>query len=149
MAKYKAQNDRRIDRGFDGLLSLSDKVAEVGMRKLLQACVDFSLEKHDPEHPLHTILGDTYGWALLHDGKIVDIAVTEGEKMVGDTAAQLQAMASGISDEGWTGILMAGMNHPSYYSVEYEQSILNQTIRITPTFFTRYFKPITKNYPEL
>ena len=60
----------------------------------------------------------------------------------GDTARQLEAMADSFSGRGWVGVVMAGMNHPNYYAVDYENDIMNSTIRMTPVLFTKYFKPL-------
>ena len=141
--RYLKKNDAVIEKRFNSLLVKSDKTIEVGLRKLLQAAVDFALESHDSVHQLHLKYGDTYGWMIVHNGSIVDIAVIEGEKMRhGDTARQLEAMATSVSNSGWVGVLMAGMNHPNYYAVDYENDILNSTIRMTPVFFKKYFKPL-------
>ena len=143
MARYEQRNAATIERSFDMFSKRKEKYVEDGLRKLLQSAIEFALESHDSGHQLHLQYGDTYGWMIVHNGEVVDIAVTEGEKMRhGDTARQLEAMADSFSGRGWVGVVMAGMNHPNYYAVDYENDIMNSTIRMTPVLFTKYFKPL-------
>jgi hypothetical protein len=139
-------NATTIDNAFARLAESEREAVYVGLEKLLSDCVPYALEAHDAGHQKHLITGDTYGWAIVYNGAIVGMDVTEGSAAYGDETSdaleQLLRVAGKISRSGWVGILMAGMHPASFFSVDYEMGILRETIRYTKENFNSWFKKV-------
>lgn len=142
MASYLSQNNAKIEKAFNGLLSGYETSAENIMRSVLQGAVETALGLHDEAHHLHLEIGDTYGWMLVHDGRIVDIVTTQKGDDRGDTSSMLEAMAPRLPKKGWVGVVMAGMDTPNYFSIDYETGILIQTRQNAQTEFFRLARQI-------
>lgn len=137
----KPKNDKIIERAFDRLARSEETIIRNGMCALLADAVKQALELHDDKHRIHVIKGDTYGWALVHDARLERLQVTSLPENEGNATEQLQKKANSIMENGWYGIVMAGMK-PSYYVIKYEKEILGSTIRFTQDNFLQYFKKI-------
>lgn len=146
-SKYQRQNSRTITRAFRRLATSKDVVIEKGMRELLQKAVIYALQSHDSDHVLHTLMGDSYGWLLMHDGKHVAHEVTTGRMdKEGYAEVTLMAVSKEVKQEGWVGVVMAGMRSDSVtlFEVDYEESILRETADHVLQSFGKYFKPIKR-----
>ena len=87
------------------------------------------------------MLGDNYGWAVVHDNEIVDMDIKAPHGEDGDAVRQLRGIVQSSKRKGWYGILMAGMTGAiTYYSVDYETAILYSTINSTGSVFSDFFK---------
>lgn len=148
MANYQRSNERKINRGFKRLNETKDIVIERGMRDLLETGMAYALNAHDHSHWLHTSTADSYGWALLHDGKAVAHRVNDGRHGDGRALADLMAVSREVPQTGWVGILLASLEAETdrggnvYFAVEYEKSILNMTKDDMKKNFNRFFKRI-------
>jgi hypothetical protein len=137
----QSKNDKTIDKAFERLVATKKELFTSGMYRILEDAVKVALELHDEEHMSHLEIGDTYGWALMYNGAIQEIVVVSLPQNEGDALEQLYEEAAFTNAPGWVGIVMAGM-HPNYFSIEFEEEVLNETISITKNNFFDYFKKI-------
>lgn len=137
----KAKNDKIIERAFARLVRNEETIIRNGMCALLADAVKYALDSHDDKHRIHVVKGDTYGWALVHDGNLERLEVTSLPENEGNATEQLNKKAMSVENSGWIGIVMAGMK-PQYYVIKYEKEILGSTIRFTKDNFFQYFKQI-------
>lgn len=138
----KAENTKIIKRAFANFVFSQERIVKAGMISLLDDAVIYALQSHDENHPDHLRFGDTYGWMLFHNGLVVESKVNSNDQMAGTVTKQLMRLKGNAPKSGWFGIVMAGMDPPTYYSVDYETDILNETINMTKQKFLQYFKPI-------
>lgn len=143
MGKYQQRNSQVIEKAFAKLRANEEQVIRNGMYGLLEDAVKYALEIHDATHSRHLDFGDTYAWMLVHDGRIEEVVATAGKATLqGEATRQIEAMLPSVSKTGWVGVVMAGLSEPVYFSVDYEQDILNDTVSHTREGFSKYFKPI-------
>lgn len=139
-------NAATIANAFARLAASEQSAVRTGLERLLSDCVPYALEAHDEGHQKHLATGDTYGWAIVHEGVVVGMYVTAGSASYGDETSdateQLLRAAGKIRRKGWVGILMAGMHPASFFSVDYEIGILRETIRYTKENFNSWFKKV-------
>ena len=141
----KAKNNRTIDSAFKRFASDKDEIIKSAMYGILEDAVQVALSLHedDGEHEQHLVIGDTYGWLLMHNGHIEEAVVVSTPNNEGDTLEQLREEAAFITERGWVGIVMAGMRAGiTYFSMRFENKVLNRTIKITKDNFFEYFKKI-------
>ena len=141
-ASLKKANNDVINKAFKRLTMTKDEAIKAAMYGILEDAVQYALEIHDEAHPDHIVFGDTYGWMLVHDHKIHEIAVVSTDKNEGETTELLQNHLNELPAKGWAGVVMAGMAKPSFFSIRYEEKILVQTVRITRQNFFEYFTKI-------
>lgn len=145
---YLKSNEKAIDRGLDWLKSVQERVAEDGMLRILREATAYALFLHDHGHFGHRIAEDSHGWALVKDGKIVNIEVNEGHHGKGDARAQLESVAAGVSNRGYVGIVLASMSakrnsgKPILFEIDFEMWVLSLTSDNIRENFPYYFKPI-------
>ena len=143
MAKgYKRQNEKVIKNAFGRFMKSEETIIRIGMIQLLSDAVKTALELHDERHQAHITYGDTYGWMLVRNGKIVKIEVEAKGERVGDASQMLRSYAGKVPNTGWVGIVMAGLHPANFFKVSYEKGILENTIQITRQNFFQYFKKI-------
>ena len=148
MANYQSRNERKINRGFKRLNETKDIVIERGMRDLLEYGMAYALNAHDHTHWLHTSTADSYGWALLHDGKAIAHRVNDGRHGDGRALADLMAVSLEVPQVGWVGILLASMEAETdrgsnvYFAVQYEEHVLHVTRNDVRQNFNKFFKRI-------
>ena len=143
MAKgYERQNDKVIKNAFARFLKNKELILINGMSKLLESAVTTALELHDEKHQSHLTIGDTYGWMLVSDGKIVKIQVKATGKKVGEATTMLRTYVDKVPNVGIVGIVMAGMKPANFFSINYEKGIIENTIQITRNNFLQYFRKI-------
>lgn len=142
MRNHRTHNDRTIENAFERLSGTSAKAVEDGMRRLLDEAMMFALQIHDAEHRKHIEAGDSYGWALWHDGSVVDTRVRAKS---GSTEASVDTELRTMqppSQSGWCGVIMAGMTPKYWFSIDYENDILNMTADEVKDNFHKYFKKV-------
>lgn len=141
------RNGQAIKRGLKWLTDTKDEIAKRGLLNILPDAMAYAHELHDHGHFGHRITGDSYGWAVVHDGKIEALKVNSGNHGEGDAREQLERVASGFS-QGWVGLVLASMNahrddgRPIIFSIEYEMQVLDATIDEIKDFFPAYFKRV-------
>lgn len=138
----KKANQQVIKNAFARLKLTKDEVIRAGMYGLLEDAVQIALEAHDEKHQSHIELGDTYGWMLVHNHKIEEIAVVATSDNRGKATKQLRAKLKDLPSKGWIGVVMAGMQPANYFSVRYEMGMLDFAIQMTEQNFFQYFKKI-------
>ena len=142
---YEAQNRVAIDRGFSWLKSVRDKVILDGMYGLLNAGLSYLEDAHEMHSPemSHEHESDTLGWALVHDGTIIEaVSQSKGEFTPhGDAIGRLRMIAS-ESPTGWVGIIMSDMAN-NWYRVDYEMDFLHYTQDEIRDNFDKFFKRIS------
>lgn len=138
----KKANEQTIKNAFARLKMTKDEVIRAGMYGLLEDAVQIALDAHDERHQSHIELGDTYGWMLVHNRKIEEIAVVATSDNRGKATKMLRAKLKDLPSKGWIGVVMAGLEPANYFSVTYEMGILNFSIQMTKQNFFQYFKAI-------
>lgn len=138
----KTKNKDTIKNAFDRLMKNKNEIVEAGMYDVLQNAVNVALAAHNNEHQSHILIGDTYGWMLVHNHKIVEISVEATEENLGNATKQLRAKLKELPKTGWIGVVMAGMQPASYFSVAYEVGTLEHARNVTLLNFFQFFKPV-------
>ena len=139
---YLESNNSTIDRAFARLSASKEKAISDGMYLLLDAALDYLHEAHaDTMH--HENESNTLGWALIHNGTIVDaVSQAKGEFTPrGDVLDKLQQIASGVTRNGWVGIVASDVEN-GWYRVDWEMGyLLNSANRVRANFH-KFFKKI-------
>ena len=137
----KAKNEKTINAAFRRLQVRAFDRCREGMIRILREAVVYALEIHDMGHQRHLETGDSYGWGLWHNGKLIEISVTAKEGPVeGDTNLMLSAYP--VPSLGWVGVVMAGMKPQYYFATQYENEILTATAQMVLSNFLYFFQPI-------
>lgn len=135
-------NNSVIERAFARLAAVEEKTVGEGLKKTLEEAVKYALAIHDERHRRHIASGDTYGWIMIHDGVAVGMEVNAGSASIGDVTARLLRMEGRVRRTGWVGVVMAGMNPPSFFSLDYEMDVMHDTADMTERTFAERFKPV-------
>lgn len=135
-------NESVIERAFARLASSEEKIVRDGLRRTLDEAVRYALAIHDGRHRRHIESGDTYGWVIIHDGVSVQLAVNARGEAIGDVTARLLRMEGRVRRTGWVGVVMAGMNPPSFFALDYEMDVMHDTVSMTERTFAEKFKPV-------
>lgn len=137
------QNERVIKNALAKLRADREEVIRSIMYGLLEDAVQIALDAHNERHQSHIELGDTYGWMLLHNGKIEELMVVSTDDNRGKATKQLKMIAlKKILSRGWKGVVMAGLEPASYFSVNYELGMLDYSMQMTAENFSKYFTKI-------
>ena len=88
MARYEDSNDKVIGQAFKELIRDEESLIIRGMSQLLSDAMVFALESHDEGHINHLSIGDSYGWALVRDGKIVILNINGQSSLIGAATEQ-------------------------------------------------------------
>ena len=124
MRNYRNTNDKTIENAFARLSGSYGKSVQEGMRRMLDMGMEYALLSHDQQHRKHVENGDSYGWAMWHDGSVVETRVRPP------------------SSSGWCGVIMAAMQPRYWFSLDYENDILNMTAAELRANFHKYFKQL-------
>lgn len=138
----KKANQQIIKNAFARLKYTKDEVIRSGMYRILEDAVQYALYIHDEKHRSHIEIGDTYGWMLVRNHRIEEIAVVATAENKGKATKQLRSKLAKLPSKGWIGVVMAGLEPANYFSVTYELGILNKTAQMTEQVFTQYFTEI-------
>ena len=138
----KKANEKTIQNAFARLVKNKDEIIRAGMYGLLEDAVQTALAAHNEVHQAHIQIGDTYGWMLVHNGKIEEIVVEANSDNQGNASEMLRKQLSKLPKNGWVGVVMAGMQPASYFSITYELGTLEYAKNVTLVNFFQYFKPI-------
>lgn len=145
---YAQRNETTILKAFKRLERNRDKVIEEGMPRLLNDAMAYAISIHDHEHFGHRTHDNSYGWALVHDRKLVRLQVNGGRHGHGEAEEQLKEVCGRITRQGWVGVILASMSvafgrrKPIYFEVDYEMGVLDFTKDEIQAHFAEYFKPI-------
>lgn len=136
------QNSQVIGNAFARLRRNEEEIIRRGMYELLEDAVQVALDLHDPKHQAHIEIGDTYGWVLIHNGQIEELAVVSTPQNEGRATEQLQDIVGKVRSTGWVGVVMAGLEPANYFSVTYESNLLQYTFQEIKRDFFKYFTAI-------
>lgn len=136
------QNSQTIGNAFARLRKNEEEIIRRGMYGLLEDAVQIALDAHDEKHQAHIEIGDTYGWVLIHNGKIEELAVVSTPQNEGRATEQLQNIARKVGSTGWIGVVMAGLEPANYFSTIYEMGMLDYSLQMTRDNFFEYFQAI-------
>lgn len=136
------QNSQTIGNAFARLRRMEEEVIRRGMYALLEDAVQIALDLHDENHQAHIEIGDTYGWVLIHNGKIEELAVVSTPQNEGRATEQLRDIVGKVRGTGWVGVVMAGLEPANYFSVTYESNLLYYTFQEIKQDFFKYFTAI-------
>lgn len=154
--RLQRKNNSAINRMFKGLSSRVATASKVTMEEALRNAVADALEAHEQHEwgvtitgktrrGLHQILGDTYGWILLHDGNEVAREVTTNDRSnAGKANIALDSIKAGTRRRGWVGYVLACMEPVTYFSVDLERQFLGYSSDRVVSTFSQLFK---NNYP--
>ena len=123
-----------ITKAFSGLRAAKDAACRETLRKLMSDAMALALDLHEGVGtsgiPLHLMVGDDYGWAVLHGGSVVDMDVYTTDDNVGTVRRKLSeaAKSEDVDPSEWTGIVMAGME-VMHYNFGHERDILSATAK--------------------
>ena len=147
MARYESRNKATIDKAFNRFINREEAIITDGMYGLLNAGLEYLHEAHDMHRPgmYHETENDTIGWALIHNGKILEVvSQSKGEWTPhGDAVGRLQAIAAEVPLGAWVGIILSDMAN-NWYRVDYEMDFLGYSADEVREHFHEFFKPITQ-----
>lgn len=138
---YKENNINTIKSAFARIKDNKDISIENAITTILEAGVTIALDLHDTFHQNHIENGDSYGYAVWHNGELIKTKVWSEKESPASVRSALTSYGS-PSSIGWCGIVMAGMNPSEYYKFDYENDILNMTVSQVEQDFKKYFKRI-------
>lgn len=145
---FDGRNSAVIKRAFSRLRKSKDAMVQDGMRRIMKDAMEYAISQHDHDHFGHRIHENSYGWALVHDGNLIELQINGARHGHGDAEDQLREVAGGIGRRGWVGILLASMvlefngRKPVYFEIDYEVGIFDATTDKVEEWFKTYFKPI-------
>lgn len=142
------RNSVVINRAFSRIRRSEETTIKNGMRRILKEAMEYALSQHDHDHFGHRIHENSYGWALVHNGKLVELQINGARHGHGDAEDQLREVAAGIGRKGWVGIVLASMvlefngRKPVYFEIDYEVGIFAATTDKVEDWFKTYVKPM-------
>lgn len=135
-------NENVIEAAFARLAASEERTVREGLVRVMREAVRYALDIHDAKHQRHLTSGDTYGWLVVHNGASVQMEVTSAGEAIGDVTARLLRMEGRVRRTGWVGVVMAGINPPSFFSLDYELDVMHDTVDMTARAFAEKFKPV-------
>lgn len=138
----KKENDKVIKNAFARLLKNRDTALLESLRAVMKSAMAYALELHKLDGMgLHLKIGDDYGWAIIHEGRILDYEVLALSNHAGTAKNRLLSLAdtANPTSEGWVAILMAGME-TAKYAEGYEAETLESVAKMTGPEFYKVFK---------
>lgn len=141
--REETRNRSVIEKAFARLRKSEEEIIRNGMYGLLNAGLDYLHEAHGQIHPgeRHEHENDTLGWALVHDGNIIEVvSQAKGEfTPYGDALGRLEEIAR--ETKGWVGIVLSDMAN-NWYRVDWEYDYLSYSADMVKSRFNNFFKPI-------
>lgn len=142
MAGYQSKNEKVIRNAFTRFRANVDRIIENGMRNLAQAGMAFLVDAHDShrDNMMHTEEVDTLGYAVAHNGTIIESGSYKGggDDFPGDAMNKAKALLAGTS--GWVAIILSEME--GWYRVDWEQDFLHYSADQVRQNFRKFFKPV-------
>lgn len=148
MNPYFTDNNDRLDNRLKSIMAKKEAFLIDSMQEVLIWAANRALDLHDEleggTHNTHLEIGDSYGWALVHDGIIVSMDVTATQANVGNATKALQEEAMNCP-MGWCGVVLAGMlvnGGLSYYSYRFEELVLRTLAGETESNYMKTLRKI-------
>lgn len=111
-----SNNNRRIEKGFEKVLSSTKKKSYRAVSKGTKVGHDYALDIHKKaKHELHLKLGGDFGYGVEQDGVVKELEVVAGKVSVERTAERELAkhLAEG-PQSGTLGVVSAGMESAEF-----------------------------------
>lgn len=141
----KSRNEQTIKKAFERLANVKHYTMLGLLKNMLPEAVRFALDFHemgpDP-HFGHLESGENYGWMIVHNGQIVETEIYTTSNNEGDVREQLESLAPRLRKTGYVGVVMAGMRNPTFFSVEFEDAVMEATMQNVIQNFHQYFRQI-------
>ena len=131
---YKARNSTTIKRAFANFKAREEALCEVMMRNAARDGLNKLIEAHElsvqlfgHEHSMHLDETNTLGYALAHDGTIVESGCHEGGGFRGGALGMAQDLVRG--KKGWVAVILADMQFGHYHfnEIPHEEDMLYWT----------------------
>lgn len=137
---YSKRNESTIKKAFTGFIHNKHQLLVSGMRNMLQDAVMFIYEEHMLEgHENHLEYGDTYGWALYYNGKMIDKKINTGPE-ISDFSVSDELSSRISAYPGYVGVIMAGMDPKAFFIERYEEEYLHNAAAMLAAEYIRHFK---------
>ena len=142
MAGHEQRNRTVIEKAFARLRQRKESAIADGMYGLLNAALDYLHEAHEGWMH-HENESDTLGWALIHNGRILEaVSQSKGEWTPhGDALGRLQEIAGSVPSNAWVGVVLSDMAN-NWYRVDWEMEFLARSADEVRANFNQFFKPI-------
>lgn len=140
----KTENNRRITKAFTLVKTDIKASIENAMRQMLNLGVDYCLNAHDASHQNHLQMGDSYAWMLIHNGRKVDSKIyAQGATPQGNATKALAKVRRSLPRKGWVGIVLAGVEPITYFSLRYEYIAMNSGMfTLSSQNFDKFFNKV-------
>lgn len=135
------KNNRVVEKAISRLSRSKHNRLIEGLKGLLEDAVFFILEQHEVDgRRAHLETGDTYGWAVGHNGQLVDMKITVGPNP--STSFSVEDALQGMirHTTGYVGIIMAGMDPEKWFILDYEIAYQEITKDMIAAEFYRFFQ---------
>lgn len=145
MQSFEQANSRTIENAFKRFKENKERVLTEGMYALMNAALDYLHEAHELYRPemRHETENDTLGWALVYNGKIMEVVSQSKGAWTpkGDALGRLEAVIHNVRSTGWVGIVLSDMAN-DWYNIELEMDFLTYSMEEVKSRFHDFFKPI-------
>lgn len=147
MSDYTQKNKDTIKRGFAALSASAERVMEEGLNRFLDLALQYLIDAHDMYFThgtatRHLSENDTLGYAVIHNGKIVNMVAQAGGEWTprGNVGAKLRTIATD-SPKGWVGIVCSDLEN-DWYRVDWEFDFLLYSKNMTRESFDKCFRRV-------
>lgn len=141
MSQYQS-NIRAIDGGIAKFVAAKNESIERGMYLLLDSALDYLHDAHE-DWMAHENESNTLGWALMHDGRIIE-AVSQAKGPYtprGDALTKLRGIMAKAPKTAWIGVVLSDMEN-NWYRIDWETNFLHFSANEVRSNFQNFFTPI-------
>lgn len=142
-ASLKKKNDKVISKSLSLLKQRVETASKEAFGDLLIEALNIAMERHEVMG-LEAHLGgvdESYAWVILHNGMVYKSYVYKnGGALHYASMAQNMAKFQAEMQNGWCGVLIAGMSPAGYFKVEREVEILKYVHSVIRHKFPATFK---------
>lgn len=131
-ANYRVRNQNAIKRGFNKLLNYEQKMSEAVMRNIVRDGLNKLIDAHEisvqlfgHSHNWHLDETNTLGYALAHDGKIIESGYHDGGGWRGGALGMAQDIVR--QQKGWVAVILADMQmgHYHFITIPHEEDMIH------------------------
>lgn len=138
----RSKNEQTIRRAFSDFAIDKHKRVLEGLEGLMRDAVMFIYEQHRVDgHENHLEYGDTFGWAIYHNGQLLKKKVNTGTQ-ISDFSVSDELEARLANSKGYVGIVMAGMDPKTIFWYSHEEKYFEVAKDMIMAEFDRFFTEI-------
>lgn len=100
-------NSKALEQGFLKATAMKDAAVKTALKSVLVATIDDAVSGHNFDNQTMN-LENSYGWAIYHNGVMIESDVKGGGQ--GATRAQAE-LSSYLSFHAWEGVVIAGAKY--------------------------------------